>query len=222
MVCVHSCVCQPETHNGSNPNDQVAQTMTFIAWMVGHVLLGNSMRSLTQPLYFVKPVRLSLLLSLSVFFVIDLFVSHLTVVFAQLFSNPLMVIWTISAWSITLILVLIPGLHDALQFARMDINYLSGYGGDIARGAGWGVALAFPVFMLLVLEAKKWFRMGLACADTQKHAKSVSREQVLFPSVNTQAAFPSLPTASAALPLAAPAPAKTVTFHIGVDQPQIV
>jgi hypothetical protein len=36
--------------------DQQAQTMTVIAWLIGHVLLGNSMRSLRQPLGFVKPV----------------------------------------------------------------------------------------------------------------------------------------------------------------------
>lgn len=130
-----------------------------------------------------------------------------------------MVVWTIAACCVMLLIVLIPGLHDALQFARMDIAYLSGHEGMIARGAGWAVALAFPVFMLLCLEGKKWLMMGCACADDTAQSEAASKlasEQDLFPAVATKAALPALPTAATPLPLSPAAPAKTVTFHLAL------
>ena len=68
-----------------------AQTMAFVTWLLGHVLLALNMRSEHEPLF------------------------HL-----GLFSNRLMIVWGLATMLFVLIVTLVPGLRSALKLEALS------------------------------------------------------------------------------------------------------
>ena len=97
---------QAVTENNDKVDVNVVQTMTFVAWLVSHVLLAASMRTFHRSILFD-----------SVCSTINGPDSHLT-----LLSNPLLLVWTVAAIGFALLAITIAPLRSLIILSDLSLN----------------------------------------------------------------------------------------------------
>jgi magnesium-transporting ATPase (P-type) len=89
----HNDISPTLCHPLTQLDEPAAQTLAFLAWLLGHVLLALNMRTFQQPL-----------------------------LLKGVFSNPGMVVWCAAAFILAAACVLLRPLANILKLARLDMR----------------------------------------------------------------------------------------------------
>lgn len=135
---------QAVTENNDNVDVNVVQTMTLVTWLISHVLLASSMRTFHRSILFDSIWKL---------------VPGVTNVSGSdsqltLFSNPLLLVWTITAIGFAILAISIAPLRSLIVLSDLSVKLK--YPGSNSLESAYTMPFLLPFLVFLMSELLKF------------------------------------------------------------------